>query len=42
MILTGETEVRGDVERTRVPVPLGAPQMSCEAVRGPVMLLHHN
>jgi len=41
MILTEETEVRGDVERTRVPVPLGA-QVSCEAVRCPVMLLRHN
>jgi hypothetical protein len=42
MILTKETEVRGDVERNRVPVLLGAQQMSREAVRGPVMLLGHN
>jgi len=42
MILTGELEVRGDVERNRVPVPLGAPQMSREAVLGSVMLLWHN
>jgi hypothetical protein len=42
MILTGEKEVRGDVDRNRVPVPLGALQMSREAVRGPVMLPRHN
>jgi hypothetical protein len=42
MILTGETEVRRYLERTRVSVPLGAPQMSREAVRDPVMLLRHN
>ena len=50
MIMTGEKEERGEVERwrggeverTRVPVRFGAPQMSREAVRGPVILPRHN